>query len=441
MNRLERPLAIGNVSNRLPGFRLSMAGMIACGWLAWAASAFAEGPYPTTPPSAETPPTNRVVRPNGAPSSQSEASPKTATLSTTTEIPSSAARSSGVPAQFPNVKPLECGQIVAWVDGQVVLSCDVLWQVNIILEQNRDKIPPGEYESVRKMLMRQQVLGLIDTKLLFADFRRTVPEEGLAKIKENLEQPFEEHEIPRLMKMLEVNDRRSLAELLNKYDSSIREVKRLFVERTVAGEWLKQRIPKPKPVTHEQMLEHYQEHLKDYEYPSQVQWEELMVRLDRFGGDRSKAWQAIAGMGNDVWWQVSQEPNARGAVFEKIAKARSHGFTARNGGRHDWTTIDSLRCQAINDALFSLEVGQMSNILESERGFHIVRVLRRKKAGRTPFTDAQASIRERLEEEQLKDMVTKEIAEIRKSSRVWTVFDGYLGAEKLSQVLGGGRKR
>jgi len=163
--------------------------------------------------------------------------------------------------------------------------------------------------------------------------------------------------------------------------------------------------------------------------------------LDRFGGDRSKAWRAIAEMGNDVWWQVSQEPNARGAVFEKIAKARSHGFTAREGGWHDWTTIDSLRCQAINDALFSLEVGQMSNILESERGFHIVRVLRRKKAGRTPFTDAQASIRERLEEEQRKGMVTKEIAEIRKNSRVWTVFDGYLGAKKLSQVLGGRSKR
>jgi hypothetical protein len=243
------------------------------------------------------------------------------------------------------------------------------------------------------------------------------------------------------MKMLEVKDRLELADLLKKNDSSLSEVKRLFIERTIAGEWLKQRLPKTKPVTRAQMLEYYQEHLQNYEYPAQAQWEELMVRLDRFGDDRSKAWREIAEMGNDVWWQAAQESNARGAVFAIIAKARSHGFTAQNGGRHDWTTIDSLRCQAINDALFSLKVGQMSNILESERGFHIVRVLQRKNAGRTPFTEAQASIRERLEEQQRKDLVVKEISKLRKNSRVWTVFDGHLGAEKLAQVLRGRQRR
>ncbi len=77
----------------------------------------------------------------------------------------------------------------------------------------------------------------------------------------------------------------------------------------------------------------------------------------------------------------------------------------------------------------------MSNILESERGFHIVRVLRRKVAGRTPFTEAQASIRKILEEQQRKGLVAKELAKIRENSRVWTIFDGHLGAEKLSQVL------
>ena len=42
----------------------------------------------------------------------------------------------------------------------------------------------------------------------------------------------------------------------------------------------------------------------------------------------------------------------------------------------------------------------MSHGIESEQGFHIVRVLERKEAGRTPFTEAQAKIREKLEAEQ-----------------------------------------
>ncbi len=422
-------MATGNASKRFSGFRLRLVVISVSGWLTLVFSTLAQGPYAATIPSNRSLPTNTESPLN------SGAAAKMDQPAANSEPPSISATPPSDPLQPPGAKPLECGQIVARVDGQVILSCDVLWQVNLILDRNRKKIPPSEIENARNLLMHQQVLGLIDTKLLFADFRRTVPVDNLPKIEENLEKPFEEHEIPRLIKMLEVKDRRELADLLKKYESSLSDVKRLFIERTIAGEWLRQRMPKTKPVTHEQMLEYYQQHLQDYKYPAQVQWEELMVRLDRFGGDRSKAWQAIAEMGNDVWWQASKDSNAHGAMFEKIAKSRSQGFSAQKGGWHDWTTIDSLRCQAINNALFSLQVGQLSNIIESERGFHIVRVLQRKTAGQTPFTEAQAAIRKKLEEQQRKVLVAKEIAKLRKNSRVWTIYDGHLGAEKLSQVL------
>ena len=42
--------------------------------------------------------------------------------------------------------------------------------------------------------------------------------------------------------------------------------------------------------------------------------------------------EAIAEMGNEVWQQVTQNPNMRGPVFSDIAKAKSHGITAAQGG-------------------------------------------------------------------------------------------------------------
>jgi hypothetical protein len=44
-------------------------------------------------------------------------------------------------------------QVVARIDGQVVLACEVLYRVNMKLEDNRDKIPPNQYEAVRDQLM------------------------------------------------------------------------------------------------------------------------------------------------------------------------------------------------------------------------------------------------------------------------------------------------
>ncbi len=357
------------------------------------------------------------------------------------DAPARKSKTTNLQPSTTDATPLAGGQIVARVDGQVVLASDVLWQVNLMIEKNRDRIPPAEIEVARQTLLRQQVLGLLDTKLLYADFRRTVPAENIPKVEENLEKPFEEHEIPRLQKMLDVTNRRELVELLEQNDSSLEDVKRLFNERTVAGEWLRQRLPKPKPITHEQMLDYYQAHLKEYDYPAQARWEELMVRFDRYGGDRAAAWRAIAETGNQLWQQVAKQPGVRGAVFAKIAKEKSHGFTAKEGGLHELTICDSLRCQKLNDALLSLQVGQLSNIIESEQGFHIVRVLERKEAGRTPFTEAQAAIRKKLVAEERQGLVSKELQKIRKNSRVWTVFDGHLGADQIARPPGGSQRR
>lgn len=347
----------------------------------------------------------------------------------------------GTEADLISAQPLEGGQIVARIDGQVVLASDVLWIVNMIIESNAQQIPPEQRDEAARAILRQQVMGLIDTKVLFADFKRNVPAENLPKVEENLNEPFEEMEIPRLTKMLDVADRRELEEMLHNRGTSLGDLRRQFYERTIAGEWLRQMVPKPKPVTHEEMLAYYQAHEADYEYPSQATWEELMIRFDEVGNDRAAAWRTITEMGNEVWQKVLQNPQVRGPVMEEIAKTKSHGFTAAQGGAHDWTTKDALRCKEIDEALFTLKVGQLSDVIESELGFHIVRVLERKEAGRTPFTEAQADIREVLEADAKKDLVGVEMEKLRNKSRIWTIFDGEFRGSEIASLKGGTARR
>jgi hypothetical protein len=343
-----------------------------------------------------------------------------------------------------DAKPIEGSEIVARVDDQVILASDVMWQVNQMIAmsvaQTGQQVPPEELPKVQQMLLRRMVMQVIDTKLLFADFRRTVPPENLPMIEKSIAEPFEETEVPKLIGMFNVKDRNELETALKQSGGSLKAVQVQFTEKTVAGEWLRQRMPKPKPVTHEEMLAYYQDHLKEYEYPSQARWEELCVRFDRAGG-RDAAWQAIAEMGNDVWGKVVANPTLRGPVFTEIAKAKSHGFTAADGGVHDWTTLGALKCEALNEALATLELGQLSPGIESDQGFHIVRVLERKEAGRTPFTEAQAKIRETLEAEQKSTLLAAELAEVRKTARVWTIWDGELNGDRLVQALSGKQKR
>lgn len=339
------------------------------------------------------------------------------------------------PTLQPSAQPIEGSEIIARVDGEVILASDVLWQVRQLIQMARQPIPPEHVAEAEAMLTQQLMMGMLDTKLLYADFRRAVPPENVPKIAEQLKQPFEATEIPRLVGMLKLNNQAELEAVLEHCGTSLKDVQRQFVEKQIASKWLQEKTPRPDPVTYEALLAYYQDHLKEYEFEPKVQWEELMVRFDRCGGNRDVAWQQLCEMGNAVWQSAQANPDLRGPAFGPVARASSHGFTAAQGGLHEWTTPGSLRCEALNEALNTQVIGQMSRGIESELGFHIVRVLERKPGGRVPFTEAQADIRKLIEDEQKSALLESELTRLRKAARAWTLFHGDLSGPQLSELL------
>ena len=162
------------------------------------------------------------------------------------------------------------------------------------------------------------------------------------------------------------------------------------------------------------MLEYYQEHLKDYEIDAKVRWERLSVHFDKIA-DKNAAYRMIAGMGNEV---------LRGAPFTAVAKRSSHGLRASHGGQHDWTPQGSLRSDVIEKALYELPSNRLSQIIEDDRGFHIVRVLERRDAGHVSFGEAQPGIKKTFESKNFNEQVRAYIAKLREEIKVWTIYDG-----------------
>jgi parvulin-like peptidyl-prolyl isomerase len=339
------------------------------------------------------------------------------------------------PLSAADVANIEGCQVIARVDDQIVLACDVLWKVNQMLENFQQsapagqKVPPEKIEETRRQLMKREVASMVDRKLLYIEFRRNVPAENIPHIEENLHEPFEQHELPQLMKQLNVDNKRALEIELARLGSSLADVQRAFNEKVIAGEWLRTKVKVNEDVGPDEMIEYYRAHLSDYDYPSQARWEELVVRKNRFK-DPSEAYAALAQMGNEVW-QNGTKKTVRGPAFAEIAKAQSDGFTAKDGGIHEWTTKGALQCAATDQALFTLEVGQMSSIIDSGPTFQIVRVIERKEAGRKPFTDVQSNIRDKLKEKRFQAEAEKYLTKLRADARIWTVFTGNVSAETL----------
>ena len=312
----------------------------------------------------------------------------------------------------------EGARVLARIATEVILTADVMSGLPQLIEANKDRMPPDVLRKQIDAELKRRLGSAIDTKLLWVDAKRTIPDEAYGPLKQRVADHFETKEIPHLLKQAKVKSRHELDTMLRTMGSSLEKRKRDFIQMAVAREWLRQQSKDQTDVTLDDIRVYYESHVEEFDHVARAKWEELMVRFSEHP-TKAAAHQAIAAMGNQVF---------SGRPLAEVAKAHSQGSTASDGGQWDWITQGSLASEAIDRAVFGLPVGQPSPIIESGRGYHIVRVIEREDAHRTPFAEAQAEIRTLLEKEGQREQAEAFLARLKKEIPVWTVYDTPTGS-------------
>jgi parvulin-like peptidyl-prolyl isomerase len=318
-----------------------------------------------------------------------------------------------------DLKPCDGTRILARIGSDAILESEVAGavneSVNEIVEKNKDKISPEQLEQLRTLRTQQRLKNLIDTKLIYQDAKHNIPTEGWAHIEQELSKQFEGEggDLDKMMKKAGVGSRRELDQKLRSLGTSLEQEKRSSMELTLARQWMGQQIKRDEEVTYDQMVFYYHDHVKEFTTSARAQWEELLVRYAKYP-TRAAAYEAIARMGNQIW---------AGTPFGDVAKTGSDGPEAPKGGRRDWTAKGALACQALDTALFNLPVGQLSPIIEGDRGFHIIRVTRREPDTVKPFTDTQAEIKKKIVSQRMEKQFQEYMAKLQARTPVWTIFD------------------
>lgn len=323
-----------------------------------------------------------------------------------------------------NLKPCPGTRIIARVGPTAVLESEVIGAVNELIEKNKDRIPKNQIEAQRELLIQQRLKSLIEAKLIYEDARRTIPPEGWQKIHEQLLNAFEESQLEKLIENAGVANRHELDLKLRSLGTSLEQERRSFCERSLSQQWIQQQVKVNEEITCDRIIGYYHSHIEEFTHPARTKWSELMVR---FSGYPSKeaARDALAQMGNQV---------LAGAPFAEVAKRGSTGLTASKGGAQDWTVKDSLVCDELDRALFGLPIGQLSPIIESAIGFHIIRVTEREPDRVTPFREAQVDIRKKIVLKERKKQFETYMAKLQTQTPVWTIFD-----EKQDRTMISGR--
>jgi hypothetical protein len=315
-------------------------------------------------------------------------------------------------------KPCEGAERLGQVGDEVILACEILPTFNEIMaripESELAQFSQSELERQKKALMARLLDGHVKTKLLYQDAKRTIPKEALPKFEERIGEYFEKEELPKQIEKAGVANRRELEEKLQAIGSSLERTKRSYVEMMLAQQWLQEQKGPQREVAYADMLDYYQEHVADFETPARARWELLTVRVPRYS-DGSEARARLAQMGNQVM---------QGMSVDDVLGAQPRGDLECRGGTQGWVTQGSLQVTpAMEQAIFGLPVGSLSQIFYDDGAYHIVRVLQREEFKRKSFEEAQSEIREKIQELRRQQEIEAYLARLRTRIPVWTVFD------------------
>ena len=317
-------------------------------------------------------------------------------------------------ALLAEAQSLETAMVVARVGPEVVLEGDLLTPSALNwLAKVSPGLKPEQIRELKLQICRQVLPQHVESLIVYVDACRTIPEERLPDIEKKVNQAFDETQLPRMMKDAGVANSMEYEQLLRSRGQSLDRVRKMFFERALAQQWIQQKVASDEEIPHAEMIAWYENHLAEYDFPAKAKFEQLTVRITP-AQPREAAWNKLAAMGNDV---------LEGKPFVDIAKTRSEGPNAASGGAYDWTTKGSLASKVLDEAIFTLPVGQLSAILDDGQTLHIVRVTERAEAGRTPFIEAQVGIKQTLQEERRKREVDDYLAKLKDRTPVWTIFD------------------
>ena len=200
-----------------------------------------------------------------------------------------------------------------------------------------------------------------------------------------------------------------------KKETTLQNVKDNIALDRLAMECIVIKSKKPDPIERPDLLAYYQTHPDLFTFEAKVKWQQIQIMIPSPGNDaskreaREKLQKAIAELNRKV-------------PFEQVAKKYSEGPTAKDGGAWDWMTAGNLADTSLEKKLFSMPVRTVSEIHEGPNSLSVVMVTERQTAGRKPFGEVQAEIRQMIENQQNQTRAQEFLKEVFANAVIETTY-------------------
>ena len=305
--------------------------------------------------------------------------------------------------------PPEADNVAVTVNGVGITESEV----EALVEPELDKIAakaaqlPPEFTEQYEKQVRQWVLEkLISEQLLDEKVKEAriivTEEEVISQIREILaaQQPP--------LSLEEYHER--LAERGQSFDEYKNEFrKQLGYQKLMEPQWA-DKIN----VTEDDARKYYSENPKQFEVPEQVRASHILIEPDTSDpdADPNEVKARAEAKAQDLLKQIKE-----GGDFTELAKAHSGCSSAANGGDLGFFSRGQM-VAPFEKAAFQLKPGQLSDIVETKYGYHIIKVTERKDASVIPFEQVKDGIINGLKRKKQSEFIKEYIQSLKDKANI-----------------------
>ncbi|MHC4478439.1 MAG: peptidylprolyl isomerase [Planctomycetota bacterium] len=182
-------------------------------------------------------------------------------------------------------------------------------------------------------------------------------------------------------------------------------------------------------VTEQDAKDYYDQNQEDYHTPEKVRVSHILIEPDTVGRDidTNKAREKAKNKAEELLKQIRA-----GADFAKMAQAHSDDFPTVPKAGDVGFIVRGWWPPPFEQAAFKLRPGQISDLVETERGYHIIKVTDHQAAKTTSFEEAKKDIISQLTEQERRRLITEYINSLMAKAKIVYHDDTFEGPSKTT---------
>jgi len=288
-------------------------------------------------------------------------------------------------------------EVVATVDREVILRSDL----EIMLMPIMRDIAGGELSAEDQQDALQQALDqAIEQKILYREALLSGVEIDEDAVEERFNEIRGSYESPEAFR----EAIESTGETVSEFRDRVRQ------QMIILGfaQFMRRQFAEEAVISEDMTQEYYRENQGEFAQPTRILTRRIFISAGSDAEERARARAKLESLLDEI---------ALGADFAELAKVHSEGPDAEDGGLVGWVAPGDL-VPALDNALFALQQGETSGVLETDFGFQVLLAEEREEAGEASLEQARKDIEPILREEYALERFRAWVDELRKRSRV-----------------------